>query len=356
MAKKTFMAPKNDNLAEPMSDLVPDEYKGTDRYLDVVAWNIRYFHDKDPQRVKNVVDVLGALNADVFVFEEILDDSLEVVAQELGRIGAGNYSTSYGTTGGQQRVAMMHDLDWVRAKDDPAELFGKGQVLTGAGKDAFPRLPLHNSFACLPSSETSDPFDFQLVGLHLKSQRVSAGAEDGEDADQRSLAADRLARWLTTDASDVDTDVILVGDWNKPPTAPEWKVFRDLEDDGLARFTTVNDTSDVSHLMYRSASEYGSRLDLGAVSIAAAEKLVAGASVARWKTLDDLLDASPKAAQIKQLIRDLSRDVSDHMPLVMRFYFLPEDAAGGATSKKKVTKKATTKKKVTKKKVKGRGR
>ncbi len=269
----------------------------------------------------NVADVLEALNADIFVFEEILEGSLDVIAQELGKRGAGHYKTTYGTTGGQQRVAMMNDVDWTRAKDDVAELFSKGEVRTGAGSDAFPRLPLRGSFATLPHRDGT-PFDFQLVGLHLKSQRVSNAAAAGEDAEQRRTAADRLAKWLTAEAPAEDSDVILVGDWNKPPDAEEWAAFHKLEKQGKALFTKANDTSEISHLMYRNASEYGSRLDLGAMSIASAKQLVDKATkVVRWKKLDDLLDSQPKAAELRQLIRDLSRDVSDHMPVVMRFYF-----------------------------------
>jgi hypothetical protein len=86
-------------------------------------------------------------------------------------------TVEYGTTGGDQRIAVMYDLDWIRAKDDIEELFGKGTIIAGDGKDAFPRLPLYAYFTSL--SVGGEPFDFQLAGLHLKSQRggvkVSAG-------------------------------------------------------------------------------------------------------------------------------------------------------------------------------------
>jgi endonuclease/exonuclease/phosphatase family metal-dependent hydrolase len=127
------------------------------------------------------------------------------------------------------------------------------------------------------------------------------------------------------EAEDVGADTILVGDWNKPPDASEWRAFHKLEDQGKAVFRKANDTSDVSHLMYRSATEYGSRLDLAAMSLSASEQLLEGADVARFKTLDELLDVQANGRQIKQLIRDLSRDVSDHMPIVMRFFFTEEE-------------------------------
>ena len=72
---------------------------------------------------------------------------------KLNRRGAGHYKVVYGTTGGDQRIAIMYDMDWISAKDDIVELFGRGSVMTGEGKDAFPRLPLWGYFLC----KSSDP-------------------------------------------------------------------------------------------------------------------------------------------------------------------------------------------------------
>ncbi len=63
----SFKPLKNDNISLGLKDRVPSEYEGTDQYLDVVTWNIRYFHDLDKQRVNRVVDILSALNADIIV-------------------------------------------------------------------------------------------------------------------------------------------------------------------------------------------------------------------------------------------------------------------------------------------------
>jgi hypothetical protein len=45
--------------------------------------------------------------------------------------------------------------------------------------------------------------------------------------------------------------------------------------------------------------------------------------VVRWTTLVKLFAGNPSAAAIKQFIREVSRDLSDHMPVVSRFYFTP---------------------------------
>jgi len=61
-----------------------------------------FFHDPDEQRVNRVVDIQSALNTDIFVWQEIRDKSLEVVAEKLTKAGAGNYEVNYGTTGRRQ--------------------------------------------------------------------------------------------------------------------------------------------------------------------------------------------------------------------------------------------------------------
>lgn len=309
-----FKPPKNDKISLGLEDLVPAKYKGTDQYLDVVTWNIRYFHDLDKQRVNRVVDILSALNADIIVLQEIRDQSLDAVAEKLTKDGAGNYEVNYGTTGGNQRVAVMHDLDWVRSKDDVRELFGKGQIKAD-GKDAFPRLPLLGIFTTVSPDATgaSQPFDFQLLGLHLKSQRGGGGG-------QRRKAAEALRNWLEHEAPAVDADVILVGDWNAPPDDAAWEPLQGLEQQGKAKFRSINDKTAISHLMYKNKQEIGSRLDLGAISMAAFDELHKPPAPVHWKSLDKLLATNPKAKQIRNYIKQVREKISDHMPVVVRFY------------------------------------
>jgi endonuclease/exonuclease/phosphatase family metal-dependent hydrolase len=311
-----YQKPSNDKLSDLFinNGLVPEELRGTDKFLDVVCWNIRFFHDRDPGRVANIVEVLNELNADVVVMEEILEGSLEVVAQRLGELGAGYYQVAYGTTGGNQRVAMMYDLDWVRAKDDIQELFGKGQLRTGSGKEVFPRLPLWAYLTCLTNNNQSAPFDFQLVGVHLKSQR-------GGGEDQRRAAAQRLAKWLGEEAEERDADVIILGDWNEPPGSPTWQPIHQLEEQGRVAFGKVNDSSNISHLMYRNKNDVGSRLDLEMISVAALDKVKEHPRAIHWKPLSQLLATSPQGQKIKDLLKQISNQISDHMPVVSRFYF-----------------------------------
>src|ERR1043166_3415553 len=181
----------NDNLSGHLNRYVPESLRGTDRFLDLINWNIRWFNPRDAARLKRITQVFTELNADILVCQEIEAGALDAVADRLNATGAGFYKTAYGTTGGDQRVAIVYDTEWVRAKEDIAELFrDESPYLGHTRKRIFPRLPLHSTFT---GKATEGAFDFHLVGLHLKSQR----ANDGDDGTaQRQQSAERLAQWL----------------------------------------------------------------------------------------------------------------------------------------------------------------
>ena len=314
--KRIYQPTPNDNLSRGFSaaDLIPDHLKGTEEFLDVLTWNIRYFHHYDQDRVFRITEILNTLNADIIVLQEILENSLEPVADGLRGRGAGHYQIEYGTTGGNQRIALMWDLDWVRAKDEVKELFGKGTITTPQGKDAFPRLPLWGNFIARPQLSNGEPFDFQMVGVHLKSQR-------GDGGPQRVLAAESLGEWLEKDAPKVDSDVIIIGDWNETPNADSWKKIHELEESGEVMFKKINSKSEISHLYYKNKKKLGSRLDLTAISIAAYDEVIGDPEVVRWTNLEKFLDTQPKAKEIKAFLKEIREEISDHLPVVTRFYF-----------------------------------
>jgi endonuclease/exonuclease/phosphatase family metal-dependent hydrolase len=325
---------KNDNLSKALKGVIgelPEKFKDSDEFLDIISWNLCWFNVKDKERVDNVIQILSALNSDVFVFEEIQPGSLDGVAETLSEAGLGNYNVVYGNTGGDQRVAIMYDTDWVRAKDNIGELFGKGEVKTGDNKDAFPRLPLRGYFQCKSTQPDQDGFSFQLVGVHLKSQMNGGGS-------QRRTAAEKLCWWLEKEASDVDADTIIMGDWNKGPEDEDWKPIHDLEDDGQVEFRKINDSTDFSHLYYKNKNELGSRLDIALVSSEVKRNVVSeGAEVVKWTTINDLVDdtQSRTAAQIKETLSNIKKHVTDHMPLFTRYYLVENAEQAPKTPKKR---------------------
>jgi len=304
----------NDRITRLLSskDLVPPEGEGTDEFFDLITWNIKFFNNRDSKRVSLITNILQELNADIFVFQEIEERSLDVVAQKLIDNGAGLYKVAYGSTGGDQRVAIMYDMEWVKASEDIKELFFDERPTVRVGrveKEVFPRLPLASNFVV----RAENPFDFNLVGVHLKSQR-------GGGDEQRETAAARLADYIQIDAR--DEDIIIAGDWNADPAQPEWEVIRDLEARGLLKFqgfNFVDGTVEGSHL---SVGGRRSKLDLVVVTDNAAEAVAKdfakGAKVVDWTFLDNM--------PTELTITDVRDTISDHLPVLTRFNFTDLDA------------------------------
>ncbi|MBE9191900.1 endonuclease/exonuclease/phosphatase family protein [Gloeocapsopsis crepidinum LEGE 06123] len=320
----------NDHLSEFLSDFVPDDLQGTDHFLDVITWNIKFFNTRDPKRVEQITNIMQELNADLFVLQEIEAGSLDKVAQSLTEAGAGLYKVVYGTTGGDLRVAFMYDMEWVKASTDIEEIFTDNPTVvvgTGRGssrKAVFPRLPLYGKFVVRAIEEQEgelqeDPFDFELIGVHLKSQR-------GGGREQRSEAARLLADWLLMEAT--DEDVIIAGDWNAPADRPEWEAIQELEEQKILKFAGFHDDGEGSHLR---VGGQRSRLDFIAVTHAIADAIeeksadennALGKSVViEWNALLK----NQRGQRTRKLLEEIIGTISDHLPVLTRFYFTDKD-------------------------------
>lgn len=324
----------NDRLSAPLENLVPDEFKGTDRFLDVVQWNIEHwggskYKGDENARSALVTDILAALNADLFVFQEVIgpDNSgrnagvLDDVADELGRRGAGNYTTAYTLAGGEQRVAMMWDRDWLRAKVDVAELFPRRTHVMNGGKDAFAeRTPLYGYFE---ARGEGGRFDFQVLGVHLKAM------EEGKP--QRARSAEVLAEWLNGGAQAIDADAMIMGDWNAPPDDDCWAPIHALEVGAQPKivFKAINDPQDFSYLWLRNRTNQAvSRIDLTAMTLSSSQQVADNvARVVRWTPIAELLGQGMQLSdsRLVQTMSQMKERISDHMPTVTRFYFTPPD-------------------------------
>lgn len=305
----------NDNISRLLrsGDFVPKKFEGSDRFLDIITWNIKFFNDRDPKRVENIRIIMQELNADIFVLQEIEDGALDVIADMLTTSGAGLYKTAYGTTGGDQRVAFIYDMEWVKASTDIEELFATEDLMVQVGdteKVVFPRLPLSATFTAYKEDE---PFDFNLVGVHLKSQR-------GGGQEQRTAAANRLANWIQDEAT--DEDVIIAGDWNAPPERPEWETLREMEAEGEIKFISFNKSGETAEPSYLSVGNRRSRLDLIVVSSSVPEAdIQQTAAVVNWNVLLE----KGSSAQTKETLESLIENISDHLPVLARFYFNDTD-------------------------------
>ncbi|MFY9991858.1 MAG: endonuclease/exonuclease/phosphatase family protein [Rhodoplanes sp.] len=298
--------PENDNITRQLRDLVPDEFEGTDRFLDIVTWNIKWFNLADERRVGVIASAMSEINADIFILQEIEPGAMDPVAEMMKRNGAGYYKVAQGATGGDQRVTILYDIEFAKATTAPMELFTDDpKVAVGSTQKAiFPRRPLRASVTAYAGED--EPFDFELVGVHLKSQRQDRSGDDGSK--QRKASAQHLANWMMNDAP--DEDVIIAGDWNAVASKPEFSVIRNLESEGKAQFQSFNNGAEASHFF---KSGRGTRLDYFVVSASAAAASPDGRSrVISWNAL---------LREGKTAWRWIVDEFSDHLPVISRFYF-----------------------------------
>ena len=57
----TGVVAANDNISRLLlsdKDLVPDLDQGSDRFFDLITWNIKFFNDRDPKRVSIITSIL----------------------------------------------------------------------------------------------------------------------------------------------------------------------------------------------------------------------------------------------------------------------------------------------------------
>jgi len=308
------------------SNMVPERFRGTDRFLDIVSWNIRWFDHQDDRRVEAITEVMAAINGDIFVLTEIAEDgALDAVVKVLRERNVGFYSTHYGTTGGQQRVVLLWDRDWVRLKRDPAELFTDNPLTVaedGRKHEIFPRRPLWGYFEALSDKPGREGFDFELVGVHLKSQMPPKGYSGRGGVRQREEAARRLADWLDSPAEHFDQDVLIFGDWNAVPDESEWKVFKEMEKEKKLSFRAINPSGEITHIARLNKSgAAGSRLDLHLITNTrdAAKAAKDKGVVIQWRLFEHLESLSTPDRQL--LFKAMKMNFSDHLPVVSRFYF-----------------------------------
>ena len=74
MVNTSSIVVTNDRISAFLNEFVPDKVQGTDSFLDVITWNIKFFNTRDPQRVELIARIMQELNADLFVLQEIEEE------------------------------------------------------------------------------------------------------------------------------------------------------------------------------------------------------------------------------------------------------------------------------------------
>ncbi|PWJ44581.1 endonuclease/exonuclease/phosphatase family protein [Sediminitomix flava] len=284
-----------------MGPYVPEELTGSSSYLDVVSWNIRDFTKFDAERIGLVASIIQEIQADIFVFQEVNPVALDPVIELLSKAEIGHYQVEYGDSGENLRLALMYNINKISLLTPTEELFKDENLTTENGIAVFPRLPLKGYFKA--RLKRKDAINFELVGIHLKSQR---GKSKG--VHQRKMAAERLSEWALNEAK--DEDVLIIGDWNASYEKREWDCLKELESKGRLRLGSINYLTENSHLYKKD----GDRLDFAVLTSELGKALASKARVIRWNDLDNELSKQ----QAKQKI-------SDHFPILIRFFWIDSD-------------------------------
>lgn len=289
---------------------VPD-YRGTANFADVGFWNIEHFKGGvDDFRIKAVADVLSRLSMDVMGLTEVQEGSMKRLVAELRRRGDEMGYALLDVSGGQD-IAVLYDKDTTTvelANDILAKNATKLRAKTRTGKTAFPRDPL---FArCEVKDDDDASIRFMIIVVHLK-----AYVDDASSRARRALAAKILAEIIHDIRETEDIPVILGGDFNELLTNNTLAPFKDTADlfamtaddavSGAATYVGGSFRSVIDHIMIS-----------GDVSAA------------------DISGDDAAIVRLDRTVRRFTKDVSDHVPVVMRMVLrdAPLDTASASST------------------------
>lgn len=164
--------------------------------LEVVTWNLRYFPENGTAEVERVILALDSLNADIVCLQEIDQmNQLERVAAALPQYELiKSIRTDYLMLGILYKPRLLIPLD-------TTELFPNN------GYDFASRYPLQVKFSALVDSVVV--YNFTVIDMHLKAMGDASSIQRRHNS--TTLLHDYL---LNTIVAGVDTNFIVVGDWN----------------------------------------------------------------------------------------------------------------------------------------------
>uniref|UniRef100_B0T599 Endonuclease/exonuclease/phosphatase n=1 Tax=Caulobacter sp. (strain K31) TaxID=366602 RepID=B0T599_CAUSK len=202
------------------------------RSATIVTWNLRHTGADYSSPQSPLVQALSALRPDLMVLQETIRGNLPISLRTLGDKPA-TYRSIVGRSSGDQRIAMLYNLDRMRLKTRPRNLL-EGQMT---------RMPLWAHFAVIdPNAE--EPIDLQVVGLHLKSR-------GGNNHLKRVAEVEALSGWILGEAPNLDADLLLAGDWNGPSFDEGFEALTAIERQGGGVFRGLNGAEGVGFFMSR---------------------------------------------------------------------------------------------------------
>lgn len=287
--------------ADPMEVELP-EYRGSADFADIGFWNIEHFNNSiSDQRIDRVAAVLGHLSLDVIGLIEVEREAMDRLVAALQGLGYG-YAYKYLNVRGRQDLAVLFDTstsDVRLATDILSRHSDAWKAETASGRSAFPRRPLIARVKVAPrtggnaNSDNNRDVEFVMISVHLKA------FGDPESRARRRLAAEILSEVIRDIRETERLPVALGGDLNETLNTDILDALTDAPD----LFTLTSDDADDNALSYVGAN-HRSLIDHIIVSDDVVMSPISGDDAAIIR-----LDKS---------VRDFTRDISDHVPLVIR--------------------------------------
>lgn len=284
-------------------EIVVDTITGTREFADVGYWNIEHFNNQvHGSRVARVGDVCQRLLMDAVGLVEVENGALDRLIVDLGERGL-SYDYKSVDAPGSQDLAILYDRETtaVRLRPDLLDRFDTAQMLqarTATGSAAFPRKPLLAEVSVQPEVG-EDPLVFLMLVVHLKA------FGDAESRARRKLAAAVLEQMVASLRDDEELPVVLGGDFNDLITADSLAPLRNSPD--LFSMTLDDATGSDRDAITFIGQNHRSLIDHIVVSGDVKPGLIMGDDAA--------------IVRLDRTIRDFSRDVSDHVPVVFRMVF-----------------------------------
>tara|TARA_R110002074_G_scaffold8700_5_gene35429 strand:- start:129 stop:2855 length:2727 start_codon:yes stop_codon:yes gene_type:complete len=272
------------------------EYKGSLEFADIGFWNIEHFNDAiSDARVDKVAGVLGHLSLDAMGLVEVQKDAMDRVVASLQALGH-SYDYKYLDVKGRQDLAVLYDSKTTEVNIS-AKILNRHKTAwaakTGSGRTAFPRRPLIAHVKVAPNTKSGDPVEFIMILLHLKA------FGDPQSKARRRLAAEILTEVIADIREIEKLPVVLGGDLNETLNTDVLSPLTDAPD----LFTLTTDDAADNALSYVGA-RHRSLIDHIVVSNDVHMSPISGDDAA--------------IVRLDKSVADFTRDVSDHVPLVIR--------------------------------------
>lgn len=199
--------------------------------LEFLSWNLRHAGVELLGEGGALGLGLAALRPAVALLQECPRRALPPQFMVEGPDGARTYRTVQGLGGGDQRLAIVYDLERARLKRRPTEIL----------EDKLRRPPLAAVFALLPDG-LIEPVDLHLVNVHLLSR-------GGDNIVARLAEAQALADWIEKTAPEARLDLMVGGDWNGPANDEMLEPLTGLERRSRGAFQQISAGSEAGYYL-----------------------------------------------------------------------------------------------------------